>query len=727
MEQRPKPAEQGDLCGSWRAHPLDLDLQRVGADADLDDRHWETVPVPGHWGENPAFADHDGPLLYRRRFEHRPPDGDDRLWLRFDGVLSGAEIWLDGRYVGDTTSYFAPQRFEVTDALRAEQDHLLAVEVSCRTPDPDLPRSSLTGSIQAGHLAPTGNPGGIWRPVQIERTGPIAIRHGRLLCTSAEPERATLQLRLVLDVEEGAEVRIDTSVVGPDGGAGGGSEDHSLASGENRIEWTVPIDGPRLWWPAALGEQPRYDVSVVVRSADGAVSDRRSWRTGLRRVTVDDFIWRVNGTKLFAKGIVAGPADRFLDRVSAADLARDIRAVRDAGLDLVRLHGHIGRTELYDEADRLGVLVWQDLPLVGRYSSKVRSATRTMIREAVDHLGHHPSVGLWCGRGRMGPGAVTVGAPEDGPGTIARRGLASGTRIGRDLAPGWNRSVFDRVVARELRNADTTRPIVTRSGGPPGPADPAGTDAHLWLGWSAGLAEQLPAVLRRWPRLAVFPGGIGSQSAVDSIDRPDGEDPAPTWPGASIGSFDRYLPHSAYGDGRAWAAATRAYQGDVLRTHIEAIRKLKYRPAGGFLVTALADVDAAGGFGVLTADRSPKPAYDILVDACRPVIVVAEPPPAVLVPGEDIRLPVHVVSDLRDPLAGARVTARVRGDGWERPTVWEGDLPADRCQWVGDLRFTVPERPQQLSIDLDLQCGELAVSNRYRSVVIPSSEALGRG
>lgn len=697
---------------------MSLDLKRSGADADLDDHGWEVVPVPGHWGEVPAFADHDGPLLYRHRFEHRTPEAGERLWLRFGGVLSSAEVWLDGRYIGDTGPYFSPHRFDVTEALRRDDQHLLAVEVACPTTDDDRPSSSLTGSLQSGYLAPAGNPGGIWRPVRVDRTGPIAIRHGRLLCTAAEPERAELLVRLVLDSDAGTDVRIDTSVVGPDGGAGGGSETHTLASGENRIEWTVPIDGPRLWWPYALGEQPLYDVSVVVRTTDGSVSDRIGWRTGLRRITVDDFVWRINGSRLFLKGIAAGPTGRFMNAVRAAELIHDVRAACDAGFDLIRLSGHVGRSELYEEADRLGVLIWQDLPLVGRYSSKVRSASRTMIRAAVDHLGHHPSVGLWCGRSSTGPGGLSIGAPDDDISTVLKRALVGGLNAGRSLAPGWNRSVFDRVVARELGNADSTRPIVARSGGPPGPADPAGTDVQLWLGWSTGTADQLPRLLRRWPRLATFAGGIGTQSAVD------GADPAPDWPRAGHGSFTRYLPRSAYSDGRAWAAATRAYQGDVLRNHIETLRKLKYRPAGGFILSALADVDPAGGFGILRLDRTPKPAHPVVVDACRPVIVVAEPPPPLLVPGTEVVLPVHVVNDLRVGLDRARVTARVCGEGWERPTTWEGDLAADRCQWVGDLSFTVPDRPQRLSIDLEVECGDVAATNRYRTVIIPSAEAI---
>lgn len=727
---------------------MSLELKRSGADADLDDSTWTELRVPGHWGQVLELAGHDGPILHRRRFQHRPAEQDERLWMRFDGVLSGAEIWLDGSYIGDTTSYFASHRFDVTDHLAAEPsggEHLLAVEVSCPNQGASKAKSSITGSLQTGHLAPPGNPGGIWREVAIDSTGPVAIKHSRLLCTKANTDRAELQVRLVLDAAGQREIRIDTSILGPDGtSAGGGVEHHTVASGENRIEWTVEIPDPHLWWPAALGEQPLYEVAVAVRLADGELSDRRDWRTGLRRVSVDNFVWRVNGQRLFTKGIAAGPVGRFLNDTSPDVLRHDVQRVREAGLDLVRIYGHVARPETYEEADQLGVLVWQDLPMVGGYSSKVRSAAKSMARAAVDHLGHHPSVGLWCGHSEPNgqilspplhqpgwdrPGATDESAddaPDDA--SLAAPSVGIGRRFGRHLLPSWNRSILDPVIARELRNADRSRPIITRSATLPSPADPTGSDTHLWLGWHAGRPEDLPGLLRRWPRLATFMGGIGSQSAT-SVDWDDTE---PSWPTAERGAFARYVPRRAYVDGISWAAATQAYQADIVRVHIETLRRLKYNPAGGFCIEALADVEPEGGFGVLDFERQPKPAHDVLIDACRPVVVIADIPPPLVVPGQQISLAVHVVSDRREPLGLVRVTGHAHYQdgsdhhgGWHERATWEGDIPPDSCLKVGDFRFIAPAATGPVVVDLELESTELMATNRYRTVVIPSSEAIG--
>lgn len=742
MDFRPRSPGEGDLSGPWRVHPLDDRLRRVGADDDLDDRSWPTLDVPGHWGQQSDFDAHQGPLLHRRHFTHRRPEPPERLWLRFDGILSSAEVWMDGSYIGDTTGYFARHQMEITDLARRREDHLLAVEVACPPPGGDTNRISLTGALQSGPLAPPGNPGGIWRPVSVVSTGPVAIRHARLLCLSANERRATILVRLVLDAATGTEVRIDTSVTGPDGSSAGGSvERHRLASGENRIEWTVTIDDPQLWWPAALGSQPLYEVAVAVRTDSdtdrtpgGTVSDRRQWLTGLREIEVDRFIWQVNGERLFVKGIAYGPPHRFLGSVPDHRFGDDVRAAASAGLDLLRVSAHIAPESLYREADQAGLLIWQDLPLLGSHSSRIRPAVRALARAAVDALGHHPSIGLWCGHTEPGGRPVT--------GSNAGRGRW----IARQVLPGWNRSILAPLIGRELRSADRTRRVVARSGTLPGPEDPTSSDTHLWLGWHVGRLGDLPELLRRWPRLATFPGGIGAQSATlgpaisphtagTRAEHQTGE-AEPTWSTADSAAFDRYVPVGAYPDGPSWAAATRAYQADLLRFHIETLRRLKYRPTGGFCLMSLADPEPAGGFGILDVERNPKPALDVVTDACRPVVVIADQPPRVIVPHQPVELEIHAVSDLRVPLTGVRVTARARwqhdtggpsraGDrewGWSQATIWDGDLEADGCARIGRFRFEAPPQHGPLIIDLELVCDQLIVTNRYRTVVIPASE-----
>src|SRR3546814_13802580 len=132
-----------DLTGTWRAAVADDDLRRTWHDDEFDDSAWESIEVPGHWRSTPAFADSDGPLLYRRQLEAPAPTDGRRSWLTLDGLFYQGDVWLDGAYLGDTEGYFAPHTFEVTEPLRERGEHHLAVEVTCAPQTDKRPKRNI--------------------------------------------------------------------------------------------------------------------------------------------------------------------------------------------------------------------------------------------------------------------------------------------------------------------------------------------------------------------------------------------------------------------------------------------------------------------------------------------------------------------------------------------------------------------------------------------------------
>ena len=204
--------------------------------------------------------------------------------------------------------------------------------------------------------------------------------------------------------------------------------EQSLAGGLNEVDWNLDINEPRLWWPWTLGDQELTDVEVEI-SVDDAVSDSRSVRTGLREVVLQDWVFTINGEPLFVKGANLAPTKMALGDATPAELRRDVELAREAGLDLLRVHGHISRPELYDAADELGMLLWQDFPLQWGYARSIRKEAVRQAREAVDQLGHHPSIAVWCAHNEP----VAANLDRDGadrqvapcstsPGSSCRRG-----------------------------------------------------------------------------------------------------------------------------------------------------------------------------------------------------------------------------------------------------------------------------------------------------------------
>ncbi len=709
-----------DLGGAWSAAPADDALRRVWADPAFEPVGWDQVTVPGHWRSHAVFAEHDGPLLHRRQFETSLPRPEhERRWLEFDGVFSQGDVWLDGTYLGNTEGAFLGHRFEVTEHLRAASEHTLAVEVtSSPVRDPSAKRA-LTGPWMHGStLDPMWNPGGIWRPLRIRTTGPIACTRLRVLCTEANERRAVLSLDAGLDAAQAQAAALVTTV-----GNASHRLEQPLAAGPNRVRWTMTVDNPRRWWPRALGEPFLYDLVVAVADAAGEPSDERRLRIGLRTVSMRDWVLSVNGERLFVKGASALPTRYDLANASATEIADDVTRATELGLDLLRVHAHIARPELYAAADETGLLLWQDLPLQGGYDRSVRRQAITLARGTVDLLGHHPSIALWCGHDE--PFAHPVDpAPRSRPGfTVARL-------VAAQELPTWNRSVLDRSIRRALTGADPSRPVTANSGVLPHPPQLDGSASHFAFGWHHGDTSDLALAARTIPRVVRFVARLGAPAVPDTADfcRP-ADWPTLDWErlearhGYDVATFDRRVPPSASTTFAAWRASSQHLQAELVRRQVELLRRLKYRPTGGVIVHALADAHPSIGWGVYDAARHPKLAAAALAAACRPVIVVADLPPHRAEPGTTLALDVHVVSDLRAPLTAARVTATFSGCGPTSTWVFEGDVDADAVVRVGHLRLALPDESGVGTLQLALSYvvdGQTRESgNRYEIVVGP--------
>ena len=703
-----------DLGGTWRAVEADEELRRSYPDPDFDDAAWGGLEVPGHWRSAPDFAASDGPLLARRRFEAAPPAADRRAWLTFDGLFYQSDVWLDGSYLGDTEGYFFGHTFEVTEHLATRSEHLLAAEVTCSPQRDRTAKRNLTGVFQHWDcFDPDWNPGGIWRPVRLHETGPVRLARLRVTCAEATSQLAILSFRVVLDAVDATTVELRTTVGGGAGALAEAVEEHTLAAGENRVEWRLGVDDPPLWWPHALGEAALVDVTVEVRMLDRAEpSDARTVRTGLRKVSLSNWIASVNGERLFLKGTNQGPTKMALGEAREDELRRDIALAKNAGLDLFRVHAHVSRPELYAAADEAGMLVWQDLPLQWGYARGTRKQAVRQAREAVDLLAHHPSIALWCAHNEPLTIDVEPGAAMD-LGAVGRKTLRG------VVLPSWNKTVLDSSLRRALEKADKSRPVIAHSGLPTG-------DSHLYFGWYHGDERDLPGALGVWPRLARFVSEFGAQAVPESAAFMDPD----AWPDLDWARlarthalqrefFERHgLDPADFATFDAWRDATQAYQANLLRRHIETLRRLKYRPAGGFAQFCLADGHPAVTWSVLDHDRRPKLGYDALRAACAPVIVVADRPEAAYEPGAAVAFDLHVVSDRREALEGLVVSATLSWPGGgEHRRAWTGDVPADACVRIGTVPFVVPDAPGPLTLDLALSGPAVEATNRYESEI----------
>jgi beta-mannosidase len=689
----------------------DDDLRRDAIGLAVDDSAWTEVAVPGHWRNHPEFAESDGPLLHRRSFTLAEPGAGRRRWLTLDGVFYQADVWLDGAYLGDPEGYFFPHTFDITALSRIGDEHVVAIEVACPPQRSHRGRRTITGVFQHWDgIDLDWNPGGLWRPVHVFDTGPVRVDRFRVLCRDADESRAHVLLSARLDSDGPRAVTLHTTV----DGAVVFEHEQRLAAGLNEVNWNLDIGDPQLWWPRTLGEQPLTTIGVEV-VVDGEPSDRRHRRTGLRVVAWNDWTCSVNGERLFIKGANLLPTRVALGDVTRESARRDIELAIEAGLDALRVHGHIAHRATYDAADELGLLLLQDFPLQWGYARSVRGQAVAQARAAVDVLGHHPSIVQW--NAHNDPAAVAVGL--EGDTTQSRLRYMAGQQL-----PSWNKTVLDRWVKRAIERADPTRLVVPHSGVLPHFPTLDGTDSHFYFGWYHGDVRDIERLAAAIPRLVRFVSEFGAQSIPDSADFID----TSTWPeldwdhltrhhGLQKWTFDERVPPDEFATFDEWRHATQTYQAELIRHHVEVLRRLKYRPAGGFCVFALNDPAPVVSWSVLDHARVPKPAYETLKRACAPVIVVSDRPPSIVTAGQALHLDVHAISDLHVPVDPAVVDVVARWAGGEHRWRFGGSIGADECVKVGTVEFDVPETLGVLTLDLSLTAGDVKATNHYAMVV----------
>ena len=676
---------------AWRASPANEVLLRTFSDPDFDDGDWQPIKVPSHWQTEPSLSSVDGTVLYRADLTVPELRAGARRWLRFNGICYTGDAFLDGAYLGETEGYFTTHRFEITDLASTAGRYVLAMEVGAPRNGPITePQRSLTGWFtHAPGADPAWNPAGIWRPVELVDTGPVAIRHFRVSCIEADPSRAVVALRAVLLAAEPGEVTLTTEVAGQVE-----VTNHVVASGENRVEWQIVVPEPELWWPTGYGDQPLFQLALTARTADGEVTDVKQRRIGFRSSAMRDFILRINSHRVFMRGINVAPLRQDLAGMTAAEIRAEVEAIRDAGFNLARVRAHVGRPEFLSACDELGVLVWQDLPLAGSYSRSVGDVAQQQARQLVDLASHHPSIVVWGAHTQPDGEPRTSAAPE----------------IHRHQLPNWNRTVLDRKLLNTFENDDPSRPVVAHSDVPPHLPGLSGSDIGLFFGWHEGQAEDLAEYGAALPRLVRFVSDLGAQALPNNLDDLDailgvlGAEPA---------ALHRTTPADDYEDPASWAEQTRRYQADVIKTSIEILRVLKYNPTGGFCAGLWRSPRPGLTRALIDSDGTPRPALKAAQIALAPIQAMLYPPQNTVAARTSAEFSLYICNDTTDDVE-VEVTALIADQRGERQRRWSGLSAADSVNFIGDLSARAGRIGDSLNIELALSSrGQQIATNSY--------------
>ncbi|MBG0851282.1 DUF4981 domain-containing protein [Streptomyces spinoverrucosus] len=427
------------LDGTWkfayadRPADRDTDFHRT----DVDDRSWDTIPVPSAWqlhgydfpiyvnitypwwgpnglGEEPqppAAPTRYNPVgQYRRTFTVPRTWSGRRTFLHFEGVKSAHYVWINGELVGYHEDSYTPAEYDITSYLKPGTNQI-AVEVYRYSDgdwleDQDMIRLS-----------------GIFRSVYLYSTPVVHLRDFKLDTPLSDDYTA-------------AELSVTASVRAyGDGGAGRYTVETQLYDERGHPVWSRPLEqavdvtgigedatvqsakavpAPRLW----SAEHPNLYTAVLrLRDPAGKVIETLSHRVGFREFALKDGLMRINGRPVSFRG--TNRHEMHPERGTAltrADMVQDIGIIKRMNINSVRTSHYPNNPLWYELADEYGLYLVDEANVEthgirGQYPGNHADWSRACVARAqnmVHRDKNHASVVVWSLGNEAGGGSTFV-------------------------------------------------------------------------------------------------------------------------------------------------------------------------------------------------------------------------------------------------------------------------------------------------------------------------------
>ncbi|MBD8699624.1 beta galactosidase jelly roll domain-containing protein [Sphingomonas sp. CFBP 13714] len=394
------PAQAAQAAGSWERVSVPHTWNRVGY----------YMPDPQtHLNRVESIDKYQGVGWYRMTFTPPAMDAGQRAWLQFDAASRTAEVWLNGQRIGGHKGGFSRFRLDATRALRAGQANTLLVKVDNTQP--------AQGSSTADILPLAGDffvHGGLYRPVSLIVTNAVHVDmldaggSGIFATTkSIDAAMANVDVRVRIR-NDGTKTQAVNAVVRLIDAGG-----KTVATGTRRIPLradtasesvqSLSIATPHLW--NGVADPYLHRLVVEIATPSGAVLDRVEQAFGIREMRADPARgFLLNGKPLRLHGVGYHQDREGKGWATApADIEQDFAIMREMGVNSIRLTHYQHGQAIHDLADRYGMVLWDEIPLVSRWTwgddavatAGLRDDARQQLRELIRQNGNHASVFNW--------------------------------------------------------------------------------------------------------------------------------------------------------------------------------------------------------------------------------------------------------------------------------------------------------------------------------------------
>ena len=325
-DYRMKPTRWGFFQNAKPQRPEDL------IEYDFDKS--PTMQIPGDWNtQDERLFFYEGTVWFKKSFQ-AVPMSDCRTLLYFGAVNYDCRVWVNGKEAGHHIGGFTPFNFDISDLLR-EGENVVIVKVDNKRHAEDVPTQ----------IFDWWNYGGITRDVKLVKVSPVYLEDYNLQLTSLEGRQISFSVKLnkpeanhtvTLTIPE---LKIKKTLT-------------TAADGTAAISMKAK---PQLWSP----ENPkRYQVEIMLDNSTIADS------IGFRKIETRGKQILLNGQPIFLKGIsIHEEKPNGGGRANSPEDARTLLSwAKELGCNFVRLAHYPHNEYMVREAERMGILVWSEIP-----------------------------------------------------------------------------------------------------------------------------------------------------------------------------------------------------------------------------------------------------------------------------------------------------------------------------------------------------------------------------
>ncbi len=323
-------------------------------------------------------------LWYHTTFKTPKMKKDEMVLLQFGAVDWKATVWVNGQQVGDHVGGYDPFNFDISDALKDGENELV-VKVWDPTDAGAQPRGKQT--LNPGGIMYTAVTG-IWQTVWLETVPATYVQSLKII---SDVDRGVVQVTVNASGES------DVKITAKDG-----SKKVADAKGKTGQIIELEIQDARLWSPDAPN---LYDLEVSLVDGWKTVDSVESY-VGMRKIEMKKDAEGIN--RLFLNNEVLfqyGPLDQgwwpdgLYTPATDEAIVYDIEMTKKFGMNMARKHIKVEPARWYYWADKLGLMVWQDMPSFNSYTGDPqpidKSQFKTELTRMMQNLWNYPSIVMW--------------------------------------------------------------------------------------------------------------------------------------------------------------------------------------------------------------------------------------------------------------------------------------------------------------------------------------------